>query len=188
MSYFDFVAPIYEIFHFGANKTFKILNELGKFQRTDKVLDLGGGTGRISMFFINKVKEIVVLDSSPGMIKKCQTHIGLSCVVGLAEKIPFPDDYFDKIIINDAFHHFKNQEAVCKEIKRVLKTIGEVLIEEFNPETIFGKIIVKTESLLKMQSKFHDPKSLSKLFEKYRFKTEIVNENKTIYYLTAEKI
>lgn len=187
MNFFDFVASIYEVVHFGANKTFKILNELGKFQKTDKVLDLGGGTGRISKFLTNKVEEIIVLDSSPAMIKKCQAHIGLSCLVGLAEKISFPDSYFDKIIIIDALHHFKNQETVCKEIKRVLRPRGEVFVKEFNPKTIIGAFIMTVEKILKMGSNFHSPEKLDTIFMKYFPKTKILNNNKITYYLSAQK-
>lgn len=187
MNFFDFVAPIYEVVHFGANKAFKILNELGKLQKTDKVLDLGGGTGRISKFLTNKVEEIIVLDSSPAMIKKCQAHIGLSCMVGLAEKISFPDGYFDKVIIIDAFHHFQNQDRVCQEIERVLKSKGKVLIEEFNPKTIIGAFIMTVEKILKMGSNFHSPEKLNTIFMKYFPKTKILNNNKVTYYLSAQK-
>ena len=30
----------------------------------------------------------------------------------------FPDSYFDKIVIVDAFHHFQNQKIVCQEIRK----------------------------------------------------------------------
>jgi ubiquinone/menaquinone biosynthesis C-methylase UbiE len=51
------------------------------------------------------------------MIKKCKSHAGLSCVLGSADRIPFPDCYFDKVIIVDAFHHFQNQEMFAKKSK-----------------------------------------------------------------------
>jgi demethylmenaquinone methyltransferase/2-methoxy-6-polyprenyl-1,4-benzoquinol methylase len=188
MNLFDFIAPVYEILHLGTKKSFKTLWQLGQFQKTDKILDLGGGTGRISKFFVDKAKEIIVLDSSSGMIKKCRNHSGLTCVFGLAEQIPFPDNYFDKIIIVDAFHHFQNQEIVCQEIKRVLKQNGKLLIEEFNPKTMIGGFIVLIEKLLKMKSNFYSPKELSVLFAKYLSSIKIFNDVKARYYLIGEKI
>lgn len=188
MNLFDFVAPVYDIFHFTGKKTFGVLNKLEKFQKTDRILDLGGGAGRISKFLVGKVKKIVVLDLSSKMIERGRRRFGLSGLLGSAEKIPFPDNYFDKIIIVDAFHHFQNQNIACQEIKKVLKINGKLLIEEFNPETFPGKALVKIEGLLKMQSTFHSPNSLDQLFRKYHFKTKIINKNKTIYYLVAENM
>ncbi|PIU15518.1 hypothetical protein COT20_01615 [bacterium (Candidatus Gribaldobacteria) CG08_land_8_20_14_0_20_39_15] len=188
MNFFDFIAPAYEVFHREAKKTFKILCQLDNFKKTDKILDLGGGTGRVSKFFIGKAQEIIVLDSSAGMIEKCKNHIGLSCILGLADKIPFPDSYFDKIIIIDSFHHFRNQEIICQEIKRVLMQNGKLLIEEFNPRTIIGGLIALIEKLLKMKSDFYFSKELNALFAKYLLKIKIFNGAKTKYYLLAEKI
>ena len=189
MNFFDFIVPIYEIIlHFGTKKTLKTLNELILLDKTDKVLDLGGGTGRISKFFVGRVKEIIVLDSSQGMIKECRKYPGLNCIKCSAEKIPFPDDYFNKIIIVDAFHHFQHQEAVCKEIKRILKQGGILIIEEFNPETAIGKIIVLLEKLFKMNSNFYSSEELNEFFAKYLSRIKIFNGAKTRYYLIAGKI
>jgi len=188
MNLFDFIAPVYEVLQLGTKKSFKTLWQLGQFQKTDRILDLGGGTGRISRFFADKVKEIIVLDSSSGMIKKCKNHSGLTCVLGSADKIPFPDCYFDKIIIVDAFHHFQNQEIICQEIKRVLRLNGKLLIKEFNPKTMIGGFIALIEKLLKMKSNFYSPERLSAFFAKYLSNIKIFNDFKARYYLIAEKI
>lgn len=187
MNIFDLIAPIYDKLPLNFYQTFSMLDRIGDFQKTDRILDLGGGTGRISKFFIDKVQEITVIDYSLWMIKECQKKQKIICKQGNAEKIPFSDNYFDKIIIVDAFHHFQNQELACQEIVRVLKPKGKVLIEEFNPEKIFGKVIKILETLVGMKSNFYYPFVLDQLFEKYKIKTKLINEERLIYYLIGKK-
>jgi len=187
-NFFDIIAPIYEKIHFGAEKTFKKLESITYFQSSDNVLDLGGGTGRISRFLANKVEKIVVVDSSQKMIGGCKKHAGLLCMFAQAEELPFPEQSFNKIIVIDAFHHFQNQKQVVKEIKRVLANNGKVVIEEFNPVKMFGKLIVIIEKMFCLGSHFYSPTSLMNLFSMNGFKARIVNENKSTYYLIAEKL
>jgi len=187
-NFFDIIAPIYEKIHSGAEKIFKKLESITYFQSSDNVLDLGGGTGRISKFLANKVKKIVVVDSSQNMIGGCKKHAGLFCVFAQAEELPFSEQSFNKIIVINAFHHFQNQKQVIKEMKRVLANDGRVVIEEFNPVKMFGKLIVIIEKMFCLGSHFHSPISLINLFSMNGFKARIVNENKSTYYLIAEKL
>lgn len=192
-NFFDLVAPIYEKFHFGAEKTFKKIESIVRFQTSDTVLDVGGGTGRVSRFLANtanrgnKVKKIVVADASQKMIERCKKHAGLSCVLAQAEKLPFPERYFDKILVVDAFHHFQNQKQVVKEMQRVLANNGTIIMEEFNPAKMFGKLIVVLEKIFCLGSRFHTPLSLKNLFATNGFKVKIIDESKSTYYLVAEK-
>jgi len=119
-NFFDIIAPIYERIHFGAKKTFKKIESITDFQSSDNVLDLGGGTGRISRFLANRVEKIVVVDSSQKMIEGCKKHAGLLCVFAQAEGLPFPKQSFNKIIVIDAFHHFQNQKQVVKPNNDIL--------------------------------------------------------------------
>ena len=52
---------------------------------------------------------------------------------GEAENIPFPEEYFDKIIVSFSFHHFPNQDRSLEEMKRVLKLNGMLVIVESDP-------------------------------------------------------
>lgn len=185
---FDFIAPVYERVHYGALETFKELERIsGGFNGQDVVIDLGGGTGRIAKFLAGKVKSITVFDLSEEMIKQCQNHSSLVCVVASGESLPIENNFADKIIIVDAFHHIKNQEAVIKEVKRVLKPQGRVLIEEFNPLVFWGKLAVLAEKILGLGSIFHKHSALADLFSKQGFRVKIFNENKSSYCLVAEK-
>lgn len=187
MNFFDITAPFYERLHFGGQKTFLALSKIGHFEKNDRVLDLGGGVGRIAKFLVGQTKEITVVDISSRMIKYCQRHQGLICLLASAENLAFPENYFDKIIIIDAFHHFQNQEKACQKIRRVLKPKGKVILEEFYFGRFFTSLAEKFEKLIGAKSKLHSPDSLAGLFQKQQFKTQLVNENKMVYYLIGEK-
>jgi len=187
---FDIIAPVYENFHFNAQKTFNNIESIISFQPSDKILDLGGGTGTIAKFFMNKVQNITVVDSSDKMVKQCRLlHPKVSCIYADAQNLPIADGIINKIIIVDAFHHFQNQEQVVKEVKRVLAKNGKVIIEEFNPTKITGRLVAIMENIfLRMGSIFHSPESLADLFSSNFFKVQVFDTGKRVYYIIAEKI
>jgi|ERR1051326_1790240 demethylmenaquinone methyltransferase/2-methoxy-6-polyprenyl-1,4-benzoquinol methylase len=187
MTIFDIFAPVYEYLHFGANHTAKQLNSVVTFEPNDNVLDVGGGVGRIAKLLRPKVKSITVADASAGMIKKCKENTELSCVLAKAENLPLPDNTFDKIIVVDAFHHFGDHDKVIEELKRVLKPGGLVILEEFNPATIFGKYIKYGEKILGMGSHFYKPLDLKKLFDTHGLQAKLFRETNHTYYLIAKK-
>ena len=186
--FFDHVAPVYERLHGGAEKTFGRISALAGFQSTDRVLDIGGGTGRISQFLVGKVAEVIVLDPSEKMIKECKKHAGLTCQVGSGEEIPLADESVDKVIMVDAFHHVGDQKKLLSEIRRVLRPAGLILVEEFDPERFGGKLVLFFEKVLRLGSMFHSPKKLERLFENTGFAVRLLDQNRREYYLLARKL
>lgn len=187
-NFFDFVAPVYERLHINAYDTFKKIEEIGNFSISDTVVDIGGGTGRIARFLAGKVKRVTVIDSSLKMIEQCRKHSGINCVIAGGEKIPLENDSVDKIIIVDAFHHIHGKSETIMEIKRILRQNGKVIIEEFNPLTFGGKLIVIFEKILRLNSVFYEPSALADLFLKNGFKVNLFDEKNKSYYIVAEKI
>lgn len=185
MNFFNFITPIYKYIHPGAKKTFEVVYKIGNFKKDDKLLDLGGGVGRIAGFFVGKVDNIMVSDSSSGMIEKCQSINGVKCVVSPAEQLPFEDYYFDKIIIIEATHHFDNLDKVLAEVKRVIKPGGTVIVEEINAKK-FPAIAMETiEKLLGMKSNTYVAQDLLSIFQKHGFEMRVYNEDKLFYYLAG---
>ena len=65
----------------------------------------------------------------------CFSHImneNCTVVSGQLEYMPFNDNYFDKIIVLDYLNHTANCKKSVKEINRVLKYGGEVIVEDLN--------------------------------------------------------
>ena len=187
MKFFDIIAPIYARVHLSDEKTFETLVRLAEFKETDKILDLGGGTGRIAKFFTEKVKEIVVLDSSGAMIVECKKNGKINCLIGGAENIPFGEGYFDKVIIIDAFHHFKNQKKAVSEIRRILKENGKLIIEEVNFGKIGNWLLEKLEMIVGAKSKIFMPESLVKMFSENQFQIALLEKIRGGYYFVCAK-
>lgn len=185
---FDILAPLYEQLSLSAEKTFRKIEEIGNFRQSDVIIDIGGGTGRIAKFLVNKVKSITVVDPSKKMIELCQKHSGFSCVLGGGEDLPFENNSIDKVILVDAFHHIRQQVKAIQEMARVLKRGGSAIIEEYNPLTFSGKFIEITENVLGFKSVFYRPYELEKLFSDYNFRVKIINSNQKKYYIVAKKI
>lgn len=187
MSFFDIIAPLYDWVILGKKKTANRIQELAFFSSSDSVADIGGGTGRIAELIAHQVKEMIVIDSSSAMIRQCQKKKGLQCIVGDAHTIPFADEYFDKIIMVDAFHHVRDQRRALQEVKRVLKKQGMFIIEEYNPKKLGGLCVVLLEKILCLGSTFYEPKALCAFLEKEQWTTAVYESKNKKYYIVAKR-
>ena len=113
-------------------KTYKkILFHLNsEFESTQKILDIGTGTGIIPFSICPKVKYVVATDISPEMIKiakQKQVSSGIENIefqIQDAYNLPFPDKSFDVIIAANLLHLLFEPEKPISEAKRVLKDNG----------------------------------------------------------------
>lgn len=102
----------------------------------DRVLDVATGTGFTALAFAARVKEVVGLDVSEGMLAQARANAqeeGITNVTfekGAAESLPFPEASFDKVTCRVAPHHFLSIERFCAEAYRVLKPGGKLLIAD----------------------------------------------------------
>ncbi|WP_195267408.1 class I SAM-dependent methyltransferase [Eubacterium sp. 1001713B170207_170306_E7] len=94
------------------------------------VLDLGCGNGNI-IARLQKLSDADYygLDISAAMIAQAEKRLtGVHFVVGDAEKLPYKADKFDVIVCNASFHHYPRPTAVIREIQRVLKKDGTLIL------------------------------------------------------------
>jgi len=127
------------------------------------VLDAGGGTGRVASAIRDQAGEVVIADSSLGMLRQAdRTQLGLVCAN--SESLPFPSNCFERVIMVDALHHVMDQRHTAREMYRVLKPGGRIVIEEPDIRTFGVKMIAVAEKLLLMRSHFLAPEKIVKLF------------------------
>lgn len=83
-----------------------------------RTLDVGSGTSE-RYPFRSQVSEYIRMDIAPG------SNVD---VVGRAEAIPFPNDSFDSVVSTQVFEHVENPEQSAREVCRVMKKGGHLLI------------------------------------------------------------
>jgi len=133
--YFDQLAPTWdkELTPERLKCLGNIVKELG-IKPGYYVLDIGSGTGVLLPFLIAELGDegkIVALDFSAEMLGQAQAK-NFQPVVGFAQAdvlaIPLADRSVDLAICNSAFPHFNNKVKALKEIARVLRNNGRLVI------------------------------------------------------------
>ncbi|WP_370184048.1 class I SAM-dependent methyltransferase [Rhodococcus wratislaviensis] len=109
----------------------------------DRVLDVGCGTGYFATRLAAAVQpggRVDGIDPSPPMIdyatgRRGTAHAGFS--VAAAEQLPFPDASFDVVTSTLVIHHIAPgaRSAAAREMSRVLRPGGRVLVADFRPPT-----------------------------------------------------
>lgn len=98
------------------------------------LLDLGGGSGGLAVRLLPLLAcRITILDPSEPMLRRAPSRRDLAAVRGTAENIPFADNTFDALVVSDAFHHFRDLRTAVREMVRVVRPQGGVLILEIDP-------------------------------------------------------
>jgi demethylmenaquinone methyltransferase/2-methoxy-6-polyprenyl-1,4-benzoquinol methylase len=118
----------------------KAINRLKK-NNPQRVLDVATGTGDLALMAnqILNPQKITGIDISAGMLEIGRQKIaqqGLSNSIELlqcdAETINFTDNSFDAVMVAFGVRNFENLEAGLKEMQRVLKPGGQLMVLEFS--------------------------------------------------------
>ena len=97
---------------------------------TTAYADAAGGTGKVSGQFSSMAGNLVVCDLSQKMLKKTLEKDDLIPVRSHIERLPFPGETFDRIVVVDSIHHFCDPREAIRDLLRVLKPGGRMVIEE----------------------------------------------------------
>ncbi len=115
----------------------------------DKVLEAGCGTCNLALKLEERGAEVVGLDNSQAALDICRSKNPVLELVlsDLREKLPFPNEHFDKITCNNVLYAIpkKKHKEVLKEFIRVLKPNGKVVIA--NPKKGWSPFKIYLEGL-----------------------------------------
>ncbi|MDD3266136.1 MAG: bifunctional demethylmenaquinone methyltransferase/2-methoxy-6-polyprenyl-1,4-benzoquinol methylase UbiE [Burkholderiales bacterium] len=181
---FHSVASKYDIMNdvmsFGLHRIWKQFTfYTSEVKKGDKVLDIAGGTGDITKGFkkiVGETGEIWHTDINSSMLKTGRDRLlneGIltpQCLCD-AEKLPFPDNYFNAVCVSFGLRNMTHKDEALKEMYRVLKPGGVLMVLEF--------------------SKIHKP--LEKLYDIYSFKLlpimgKLIANDADSYQYLAESI
>lgn len=109
-------------------------------RQSDKVLDIAGGSGDLSRGWakrVGKSGEVWLTDINSSMLTVGRDRLlneGMVLPVALcdAEKLPFPDNYFDLVSVSFGLRNMTHKDVALAEMYRVLKSGGNLLVLEFS--------------------------------------------------------
>jgi demethylmenaquinone methyltransferase/2-methoxy-6-polyprenyl-1,4-benzoquinol methylase len=155
--HFNLIGPIYD-WVFGRNASLRI-HDLIDLEGHHTLLDVGGGTGRVTSQLISITPHAIIADSAMKMLQVAEKK-GIKAVNAESEMLPFQDGSFDRIIMVDVFHHVADQQGTLDEVWRTLRSGGKLVIEEPNIHNWVVKMIALGEKLLLMRSHFRQPQEI----------------------------
>jgi ubiquinone/menaquinone biosynthesis C-methylase UbiE len=127
-------------------------------------LDVGCGTGELASRLASRQWQVFGLDLCEPMLHQALAKLngeGIPAagqevqspfpedrkrvqpllIAGDSEHLPFADRSFDLVTCANSFHHYPHQEAVVREMFRVLRPGGRLLLLDGWPEHVWGRIL-----------------------------------------------
>src|SRR5690625_633358 len=115
-----------------------------------RVLDLAAGTGVSSEPYLRNGVQVVPCDFSVGMLAQGRKrNARLPFVAGDAMRLPFADASFDAVTISFGLRNVADTRAGLKEMLRVTKPGGRIVVAEFSTPTWAPFRILYLEYLLR---------------------------------------
>lgn len=136
-----------------------------------KVLDVGAGTGRLSLPMANRGAYVTALDVSPKMLELVKRKSAkIQTIVGDAESLPFENNTFDIVTAAFLIVHLKDPARFFDEAYRVLKEGGILAVTNINQK---DPPLVKTkEGKIIIESFYHRPEKIKEILRSLAFKIE----------------
>ncbi len=110
------------------------------------VLDVGTGPAHIPLELVSRGpgRDVVAIDAALHMLSIGKQHVEragrgrrVRLVLTDAKRLPFPDRAFDAVMSNSIMHHLPDPLPALKEIARVLRPGGALLLRDLHrPEDV----------------------------------------------------
>lgn len=162
-------------------------------KQNSSLLDVGCGSGILIKFLLdaNRGMKLFGLDITPKMVevakRKFSNDPSVEITLGSAVKMPYKDSSFDYVTCASSFHHHPDPVKSAKEMVRVLKPGGKLLILDMCIEGLLRKILFKVENVYHNEGKVFrlTNKEMHDLYKKVGLKQI---EQSTFLYFTLVTI
>jgi ubiquinone/menaquinone biosynthesis C-methylase UbiE len=110
-------------------------------KKIKRILDVACGTGRIQIYLKRKGYKVVGMDFSVDMLSILKSkERGALVVRGDAKTLPFKDEFFDCLVSFHFVRHLPNYLEILKEMKRVVKKNGYIILDFPNRKSVTGYV------------------------------------------------
>lgn len=129
-------AKIYNLYHLNKPRFEFFSRYISNWQEI-KALDVGCGGGFSCEYMADLGVEVYGIDRSQKCIETAINHANfsgfeISYCCGVAEKMPYPNDFFDVVVCVDVLEHVESVPCVVSEIFRILKPNGLFFFDTIN--------------------------------------------------------
>jgi ubiquinone/menaquinone biosynthesis C-methylase UbiE len=105
----------------------------------NRVLDAATGTGRYAIYLAEHGKQVSAMDDNEKMLvvakrKSLARRLSIDFRLENISKLSFEDSSFDLAICALAFSHVKELDLPCRELFRVLKRGGHLIVSDLHPQ------------------------------------------------------
>lgn len=119
----------------------KVVMDLAKPQKNEKVLDLGCGTGIYSLLFLNMGLKVTGIDQSDFMLEKAREKTNeINFIKADAYNLPFPNESFDLVVSVTMFEFLDDPQKAACEAYRVLSSGGRLIFCVIGAKSTWAKL------------------------------------------------
>lgn len=118
------------------------------FPQKGKLVEVGSGLGYLLNFFKEDGWDAVGLEPNAGMCKYAEVELGLTVIPKILEKAGFEDNSADTVLMMHVIEHVPEPDTTLKQIYRILKPGGILVLETPRYDTLAFKLLGKRERSL----------------------------------------
>jgi ubiquinone/menaquinone biosynthesis C-methylase UbiE len=178
MRLYDYFAPVYDLFFPKIKSYTATVNHIvtSLIQPGDQILDIGAGTGILTVRMAPKASSVVAMDLHAAMLqrarkkaRKLEVHDKVTLAQGNATVLPFRDGSFTVVTSGfmEVYLTIPEKETLMQEIRRVLVPGGRVIFMTGNGE-VSGRYIKGHQWMeILEKTKFSDAK-FTDLYDVFR--------------------
>jgi SAM-dependent methyltransferase len=161
-----------------------------------RVLDIGGGPGRYTIWLAQRKHQVVLADLSPKLLEIAQSKINQAEVSHFVEEIVeanvcdlsrWPDDGFDAVLCLGPYYHLPDSDErlkATKEIARVLRPDG-LLFAALMPRMVFLR---RTLAVPDERQRLRQPDFIARVMDEGIFENDIPGRFTNGYGFIPEEV